>query len=678
MPRARLLWTLIAIGALCAVLALASRVRLEREARSLDILIDAYGLLDFCQAEGLDPADTLARLKSAGVTAVALPETTVERLTATGLASVQSGADFSRQLRARAPGLPQTARRPDPARTYVVVSDASVLSDLETFLPFVLGPDRAHRWPEAADRTSPSEGHPVVLELTTSEHSLASGGLGFSRSDLRAIQKQGLRVYLRPQNRSRFGDSDIAAFVKTLVDTASPAGLIFEGVSNEVLGYPDSLEATETAMREHRLLFGNIEVPTVDAAQKGSQTLGRKLSSQTVRVFSLAPLQQAKMTPDDAIDRYRLGARERNMRVLYVRPFAAPVTGSTLLQTNLDYIKALHDDLARSGFVFSGARPFPALAPGGLWLVGMALGTAAAGVLFLELFVAVPAPLVWSLLCGLPLLAAACAAMHRGSLASTLLALAAAQAFSVLGLAFGLPMLRAESESAPSGGRALLGATLPLVLVTAVSLLGGVYMAGFMSETSFMLSVHMFRGIKLIMVVSPALVVLLWMTRFAPRRETLRDLLDHRMAFWHLLAFGALAAAGAFYVARTGNASPAAASDYERVVRNFLETTLVVRPRFKEFAFGHPAWFVLAGLLWKRGGQAWTWLLVLCAAISQVDVVDTFAHAHTPYLISLTRALIGLALGIALGLPLAAVVTRITPEGFEPAHDAEMGNVPGE
>lgn len=674
MPRARLLWSLVVVGAVCALMALAPRLRLERETRSVDILVDYYALQEFCQSEGLDPTDTLHRLQKAGTTALAFSELTLDRLTASGQMAVYGGADFARLLRAKEAGLPKTTERPNPDRTYLVVYDAGVRRDLETFLPVLLGPDRVRAWPRAAVSLTPSDTQPVVLEVSTSLKALSASGMGFSRDDVRQAQKAGLNVYLRPQNRPRFQDADVTAYVDAMNTLGTVRGVIFEGPSNEVVGFPDSLEATEKALRKSGLLFGNIEVPTVDAAQKGSVTLGRKLDDRTVRVFSIVSQQQAKMTPGDAIDRQMLGARERNMRVLYLRFFAAPQDGATLLQTNLDYVSALRDELAKAGFTFDGARPFPDMAPRPWWLVGMTLGAAAAGVLFLELFTIVPGWLIWAVLGGTPVLAAISVVVHKGALLSTGMALEAALVFSVLGLAFGLPMLRAESESAPTAGRAMIAAILPLALVTSVSLLGGLYMAAFMADTRFMLSVNQFRGIKLIMVLAPAVVVLYYVTRVSPHRETLRSLLERRVVFWHVAAFALLAAAAAFYVVRTGNASPAAASDYERVVRSFLENALVVRPRFKEFAFGHPAWFVMAVLLWKQRGRAWMWLLTLCVAIGQVDVVDTFAHAHTPYLISLVRALIGLALGIPLGLAAGAVVSRFVSEGIP----QEAGGIPHE
>lgn len=674
MPRARLLWSLVLAGAFCAVMALLPRLALERENRSLDLLVDYYAVRDFCQSEGLDPSPTLMLLKQAGVTSAAVSEMSLDRLVDEGRITVLSGAELARLMRKGEAGLPRSDRPPSTSCTYLLVHDASTLADLRTSLPVLLGAGRARQWPLTAAPTTPTEKKPAVIEISTNLRTLAAGGLGFSTDDIDRLRKVGLQVWLRPQNRARFQGADVTAFFDTIGALSPVRGLIFEGMSNEVVGYPESLPATEEALRKHELLFGNIEVPTVEAAQKGSQTLGRALDDRTVRVFSIVALQQAKMTPDEAIDRYMLGARERNMRVLYLRLFAAPEPGATLLDTNLSYVRSLRDALAAAGFTFDGAKPFRDISPRPLWMLGMTAGAAAAGVLFLELFVAVPTMLFAAIVGGLPLLAAASLTLGKGALVSTGMALEAALVFSVLGLAFGLPMLTVESQNAPSAWRAMVAALLPLALVTAISLVGGLYMAAFMADTSFMLSVLQFRGIKLIMVAGPAIVVLYYITRIATPRETIAELLERRVVFWHIAAFAVLAAAAAFYIARTGNAAPGAASDYERAFRGFLENTLVVRPRFKEFALAHPAWFVMAMLLWKRRGQAWMWLLTLCVAIGQVDVVDTFAHAHTPYLISLTRAIIGLLLGSVLGMAAGTILGVFVVEGI----DDGSGGLPGD
>lgn len=665
MLRACLLWILVLLGALCSLAPLCARLHAEHTVRGIDLVVDYTAVLDLCQSEGLDPREILGKLKEAGATSVAYSETTLDRLVGTGQIAAYTGSDLMRDdiltRSASNSDSSKTKARPDPARAYLLVYDPQTLADLVKYLRIFLGPDRCHLWASG----KPSFQDPSILEVATNLRTLASMGLGFPNTELAAARSAGMTIWLRPQNRGRFQESHVKDYLEAIaaLKPIGVRGVIFEGGNNDVLGYPDSLDTTVAFLQSTNLLFGNIEVPVVEAAQKGSQTLGRKLDNLTVRVMSMSP-QQQKLTPGDAVDRLRLGARERNMRVLYLRFFTTADTGKSLLLTNLDFVADLREALARSGFTFDGARPFPRMEPRPSWLAGMTLGAVAAGILFLDLFFTVPLNVCRVLLIGMPLIVTGMSFAHRGGLASMGMALESAMAFAVLGLASGLPMLIREAGSADSSRAALSGAILPLILVTCVSLVGGLYMAGFMSSTTFMLSVSQFRGIKLIMVVAPAIVGLLFVTRYAPRPEPLMQVLNRRVVLWHIAAFATLAVAAAFYIERTGNASPAAASDLERAVRNFLENILVLRPRFKEFALGHPAWFVLAVLLWKQRGAAWLWLFALAIAIGQVDVVDTFAHAHTPYFMSLLRALIGLVIGVVAGLGAGALVAKFVRRGI--------------
>ncbi len=667
MRRSRLLWGLVLFGLLCSLASLASRVALERSVKGTDLVIDYNGLMDLCQTEGIPPEQALQSLKQAGVTAVAYPEMMLDRLVGSGQVTAYSSAEMRRAIRHHDVRPMRMSTAVFPERTYLLVNDPRLLDDLQAYLSLYLAPGRV------IVRARPKDGSAGVLEVLASQHILSDSGMGFSSRAVALAQRAGLGVWLRPENRPRFQDADVQKYFQ-LMETLHPRGVIFEGTTNEVVGYPNSLKVMVAALRADHLLFGDIEAPTVAAAQKGSFTIGRDLPEQTVRVLSIPVLQQMRMTMDDVVDRYRLGGRERNMRVLYLRFFASAAPQESVFQTNLDFVAAVRHSLETANpiftmlvrnLVFTGAQPFPLIVPNPLLLVGMTLGAAAAGVLFLELFLAVPLKALWGIVIGLPVLAILSIIAHRWYLVSTGMALEAAFVFSVLGLSRGLPLLMRDLEAAPSARSALARSASGLLLVTLVSLVGGVYMAGLMSGTTFMLSVYMFRGIKLIMVAGPLIVLFLYVTRWAERPRTVEELLNLRVVLWHVLVGLAMLAVGVFYIIRTGNAPAGAASHLEIALRNLLENVLTVRPRFKEFALGHPAWMILGVVLWKRRFKDFTWLLVLAVAVGQVDVIDTFAHAHTPYLISLVRALLGLFFGLLAGWGVGEVLARLLGEGEE-------------
>lgn len=700
-PPRTLLWILVILGALAGAFALLPRVRAERANRTVDLVLDYFGLVDYCETEGVAVPKALEMFKKAGVSALAYSENNLERLRTRGRLNYYPGLDFPRALRSHTELLPAGIKTvqnlpADATKVYVVVYDPPLLKELRVYLKLFLGSapntgapviapspsaepvetaipslENPSPSPQASPapytprfRTFPSDeavhgqtDRPVTLEVDTSERGLQETSLGFSRADLAVARDAGMHIYLRPENRTQFGERDVKEYFFNLSKLKSYGvrGLIFAGGNNEILGYPDNLDTTVDAMRAQWLMFGNIEVPNVESAQKGSQTLGIKLADQTVRAMSFSPQLQAKLTPEDAVDKFLLGVRERNIRVLYLRFFATPQPGKTLLQTNLDYFQALHDALGSAHYEIGPAEPFPRIQPP-LWaLLLMSLGVAAAFLLVAQAFREIPSVYEILVLVVTPLLAAGASAVGRWALWAKLAALLGGLTFPALGLILVLPRLMRLEQTETSPARAMLRAAGWLLGITALSVLGGMLIAGLLAATPFMLSADQARGIKLIMLLPPFLVLWFYMTRLSPQRRSLAELLSTPVIYWQLAVLMILAAAGAFFIIRTGNAAPAAASDFEISLRQLLENILVARPRFKEFALGHPAWILMGLLAWEQRGRSWLWLLALCAAIGQADVVDTFCHAHTPYLISLLRVANGVWLGILFGF-LAGVV----------------------
>ena len=82
-------------------------------------------------------------------------------------------------------------------------------------------------------------------------------------------------------------------------------------------------------------------------------------------------------------------------------------------------------------------------------------------------------------------------------------------------------------------------------------------------------------------------------------------------------------------------------------MRQFLNDTMGVRPRSKEFLIGYPATILYLMYANKR---PWLWVLTIPLVIGQISFVNTYAHIHTPLLISLQRSINGLILGIVVAV----------------------------
>ncbi len=161
-----------------------------------------------------------------------------------------------------------------------------------------------------------------------------------------------------------------------------------------------------------------------------------------------------------------------------------------------------------------------------------------------------------------------------------------------------------------------------------------------------------FRGVKAALVLPILLVLLLHFARHGFSK--LRAFLSRRPTFGELLLLLLGAAAILVVLLRSDNFS--AVPGLERRVREALEGLLYARPRFKEFLIGHPL-LLLWGAYGERLGHYRIIFLAL-GMVGPVSIINSFAHLHTPLLLSLLRTANGLILGLAVGLAILWLVRR--------------------
>ena len=122
-----------------------------------------------------------------------------------------------------------------------------------------------------------------------------------------------------------------------------------------------------------KLNFGDIETYDPKQVQAGYDDLARKIPGRIVRVQAISKLEQDKLLPRDIIERYLLGVRERNIRVVYLRPFAhqwdlgkGPLRSR---QPMSNWCARIADGIKRDGYRLGGASPiYPFVVQP--WLVG--------------------------------------------------------------------------------------------------------------------------------------------------------------------------------------------------------------------------------------------------------------------------------------------------------------------
>ncbi|HOW27998.1 MAG TPA: DUF5693 family protein [Elusimicrobiota bacterium] len=198
---------------------------------------------------------------------------------------------------------------------------------------------------------------------------------------------------------------------------------------------------------------------------------------------------------------------------------------------------------------------------------------------------------------------------------------------------------------------------LQMAVFTLITLAGSTIVTGLLSPPDFVLGLSLFRGVKaalLFPLVGAGLILY-------DRREIhalMQKPLTVKMAFFFL----AVAAVMAIYLVRSGHDLPGHVSGGEQRFREMLEKWFVVRPRFKEFAFGHPLLILGLWLSSRRissGNQGVSRGLILLGIVGQVSILNTFCHAHIPFVVSCVRTLNGLVLGTIGGGILIVITARL-------------------
>jgi hypothetical protein len=490
--------------------------------------------------------------------------------------------------------------------------------------------------------------NPTILAIKSQIDYFGNIGLGLPEQPLALARKLGFFLVPRVQNDERYGKPQIDRIFASFKAHERPSTVVFFGQRNEVLGFPDHLEDTAGAFKATGLNFGSIETYDKIQIQKGNDELAEKAIDRTTRVEAIPKTELDKLDYDTVIARYLLGVRERNVRVVYLRPFLHEQNGMSLEATNIAMVKAIREGLIARDFKLGRATPVPGFRLNPLVIFLASLAVPAIAMLLFEAFGMRRSQ--WAYLAfGLDvLLLAGGYATHHDLLARKILALLGAIGFATMGVvaiprSFTLPEPRSYGES-------LLAGLRTLGVATAFALAGALVVVGLVSAPLLMEEIDRFAGVKAVIIVPPLLAFGLYVytRRFGNDPPSLRGSAMEPVRVYQLAALAFLAGVAVVYIARSGNTSDITPSAFELALRSNLTELLGVRPRFKEFAIGFPMMMLLP-VLRLEYRRLVGWLFAIGVAIGTSDIVDTFSHLHTPLLVSLLRVFNGAVLGIVIG-----------------------------
>lgn len=447
-----------------------------------------------------------------------------------------------------------------------------------------------------------------------------------------------VEVIARHGNFPGFQQSSVDYTLQNSKDLGASAYLIN---GDQAIGNRALLEEAERLLRETGMHYLSPEFVQLG----GDATLRKNLKDQTIRLHSISQLEIEKMGESEIIDRVVKAFRERDCRWILIRPPSQ--ASENALKSAGELLFKLRKAIQETGGEVKSPRPFkdPGV-PG--WYAGLIALLALPAMLWtaLEVFgrdqrgrTLAAFVVVASLVSFHP--------SFRG-----LGALTAAMVFPVLGF-----MVAFQGKEMHPISR--------YATISAISMVGGICVAGMLVGVEYMLRIEAFQGVKLAIFLTIALVGLLLLRQSGGWRRHLQNPVNWLAAGVGLLALVALL----LLATRSGNDNPSSVSSLELGMRAFLDKILYVRPRTKEVFFGHPI-MVVGAMMWvyRKDLKVWAGLLILAGMIGQTSMVNTMCHLHTPVALSLTRNLVGLVLGGIIGLVLWAFLKRWLPPVQEPSH----------
>jgi len=598
------------------------RHQAEQTNRAVAIAVEMDVVEALAAGQGKPLPEALRELKLAGVNAVVLSEETIGELANLGQVTfrsttVESGGE-------RVPIYTLELQNPE--------SIARIRRGLQI------------RFGNLAGRVAP-RGDLVALP-PISLGLIRSTAIGLNPDQVRLARENGLQIIGRAGNPTGLSEAGVLGTLDWLKENGAS---VYLPLGDQVLGRRDSVGAMADGLRSRGMFYASAEFGKIG----GDSTVVERIPTNVVRLHTAQAAELDKLPLADAVDRFSKAARERNMRILLLRPVSS--SAPQPLGAFGEFASQVGNEVRDDGGIIEQAHGFadPTMPRWYQLLLGALAG---AWVLAAAEMVSARRPV----LIGGAILALLVAAATLTGTGRMLAALMVSLVAPFVGLLW-VDAVR-PPRSAP-----LVRIFAAAIVASLFSLVGGMFVAATMTGLPFLVKAEEFRGIKIAVFLPIVAVGIAYLWRYTDWRGSLRASLTYGSV---LLGIG-LAAALGILLSRTGN-DGVGASGFELLFRNYLDNLLFVRPRTKEFLIGHPMLIVAIGMLYRYSsspGQSnrpammgWVALAMALAAVGQTGIVNTLCHGHVPALLSVARILLGLLLGSIIGMAVWLGVSRVLPK----------------
>ncbi|WP_281486734.1 DUF5693 family protein [Lysinibacillus sphaericus] len=616
MSKQKWLWGIIVLLLVVSSTGIMMRWNAEQSNDSYEIVIPYDEIQTANKNSDLTMDEILSSLKEAGLTTVSLEPLTLKEMEKQNLITVYKENDLAAQL------------------LFTPYKDAV---DVTKSGSYIRVPENESYRKLIMDSVEPEEvqiGEEAFYFLPTSNHNFdLKTPIGYDQPAIDMISKHGLGYVFKVEN----ADNEVAnaKLVNQLLALKDGSSGRLLGQGDEAIGFgQEKGNQLVEKLSDAGYYFYTIESNPL----KGENKIAQMTDYNMIRLHSININRQTKLKLNESIDRTTRAVKERNIRSIF---YHIKTTGNAKenVEQTIDYLNGVHDAMP-DHFQPGEPKLFDQVAVPA-WVTAAGL---VAGILFTFI--------VSDLIKWMPLRIAAAGFMTVLAIAyfilkSTLFLQAFALIIAVLAPTY------AVIKSA-QGSTKMSKILVQYLKAVAISLIGIVIVIGLLNGNAFMTGFATFKGVKLVYLI-PIMGVLLFtlieINRLADQNinKSLSNtvtLLNKELKYWHVLLLIVVAGIGLFYISRTGNSG--SVSDLELTFRQWLENTLYVRPRTKEFLIGFP-FFVLA--LYVMGiNRKWGSILLVPGVIGFLSIVNTFTHLHIPVAVSVLRTLYSVSLGFVIGL----------------------------
>lgn len=622
------------------------RSKMESDFKQVELVMSLNELRELCYQEGYDENELLVKIENSGINSIAINEDTLESLALSEKILYFSDQEFNKLNFFLKSIDPFEKYQFLPGETYIIFKDKNDYFRIKDNLQRQLGENLVR------DLTIfPYKG----LKVKGSEEKLADLSLGFSEEDIELVRNLGFQVILRLKNFSPINKEDIDFKFKESDEAGKISGIIFDGET--ALGYPfqENLIFTAKILKTKGYPFGIIEF----ADQKGIETIAQSASELAVRVHSITKEEMKIIPKQEAIDRWIRAAKERKVRIFYIKPFMK--SDSDILEENLSYIRAIKENLKASGFSTGKASLLSATyQEPKIFVLLLILGVISGGLILLKNIFNLKKYQEYSMLFLGILFSLFLLFLNQEIFLIKLMALLAALIFPTLAILsnekYFLEKNNLNLENSTAFPKSNLGFILMIKEVLSgffrvilITFSGALLIAALLSNNKFMLGIEQFSGIKISYLIPLFLVlVIMWLKMNAGKLMILENI-KKPILIEQVIIMVFFAVFLVIYISRSGNFSFLPVLNIEEKIRIFLENTLIARPRNKEFLIGYPALLLAMSMNFLKVKE-FKIPIIIIGTIAPVTLINTFCHIHTPFLFSMLRTFNGVWLGLGLGL----------------------------